>query len=108
VVLDRGLDVRSLLRLDELALEKRDFLGVVELDDVGGTRRRARDQRRDDEHVRVPLEREAGEVGGPQRAVRGRLAVELLEAGLVPLAINRRARTAERGLRLDDLHRMLV
>src|SRR5688572_14736420 len=43
VVLERGLDVGSLLRLDEFALEQRDLLGVVELDDVGGARRRARD-----------------------------------------------------------------
>ena len=38
VVLDRGLDVRRLLRLDELALEEDDLLGVVELDHVGGAR----------------------------------------------------------------------
>ena len=34
VVLLRGLDVRRLLGLDELALEQRDLLGIVELDDV--------------------------------------------------------------------------
>src|SRR5687767_4479577 len=39
VVLDRGLDVSGLLRLDELALEEHDLLGIVELDHVGGARR---------------------------------------------------------------------
>ena len=34
VVLLRRLEVRRLLGLDELALEQRDLLGVVELDDV--------------------------------------------------------------------------
>src|SRR5678816_993158 len=50
VVLERGLDVCRLLRLDELALEGDDFLGVIELDDVGGAGRRARDEVRDDQH----------------------------------------------------------
>ena len=36
VVFRRGLDVRRLLGLDEFALEQRDLLGIVELDDVGG------------------------------------------------------------------------
>src|SRR5688500_2950653 len=59
VVLDRRLDVGRLLRLDDLALEERDLLGIVELHHVGRARGRARDEVRDDEHVRVPLEGEA-------------------------------------------------
>src|SRR5688572_29150133 len=66
VVLERGLDVGRLLRVDELALEQHDFLGVVELDDVGGAGRRARDEVRHHQHVRIPLEGQAGEVARPQ------------------------------------------
>src|SRR5688572_24013141 len=44
VVLDRGLYVSGLLRVDEVALEEHDLLGIVELHHVGGARRRARDQ----------------------------------------------------------------
>ena len=47
VVLDRGFHVRRLLGLDELALEQRDVLGVVELDDVGRPVDAAGDQRAD-------------------------------------------------------------
>ena len=52
VVFGRGFQVRRLLGFDELALEQRDFLGIVELDDVGRPVHAVRDQRTDDEHVR--------------------------------------------------------
>src|SRR5664279_1439495 len=53
VVLGAGLPVRGLLGLDELTLERLDVVRVVELDDVEGLLRALRDQRRDDQHVRV-------------------------------------------------------
>src|SRR5258705_12451027 len=85
-----------------------DLLGVVELHHVAGVGRRARDEGRDDEHVRIPLEREAREVAGPQRAVLRLAASELPEAGLVPLAVYRRAGTAERRLRRHHLYRVPI
>src|SRR5687768_5375877 len=95
VVLDRGLDVCGLLRVDELALEERDLLGVVKLDHVGGASGRAWDQVRDDEHVRIPLEHEPRIVGHPQRAMLHRAAIEILEAGFVPALVGRRAGPGE-------------
>src|SRR5438105_4100081 len=108
VVLDRGLRVRRLLRLDELALEQRDLLGIVELHHVGRAPRRTRDQVRDDQHVRVPLQHQSGEVRHPERAVLGLAAVEELEAGVLPAFIGRRAGLLQTRLRRDDLHRVVL
>ena len=75
VVLDAGFHVGGLLGLDELALEGVDLLGVVELDDVERLLRPLRMQRRDDQHVRVPLDHHVRVVGEPDRAVLRRLAL---------------------------------
>ena len=60
VVLGAGFPVRGLLGLDELALERGDVLGVVELDDVERLLRPLREQRGDDQHVRIPLDHDVG------------------------------------------------
>src|ERR1041385_8653927 len=108
IVLERGLDVGGLLRIDELALEARDFFRIVELDHVGGARRRAGNQARDDEHVRIPLEGEPRKIARPERAVLGLTALEMAQALLVPALVHRRAGALEAGLGRDDLHRIFL
>ena len=95
VVFCAGFPVGGLLGLDELALEGVDVLGIVELDDVERLLRSLRNQRRDDEHVRIPLDHRRRVVGQPDRAVARHRIVEAAlavgEDGVVPLAIGGRA-----------------
>ena len=69
VVLGCSFHVRGLLRVDELALEQSDVLGLVELHDVGGPLDTAREHHAHDQHVRVPLEHDVGVDREPDRAV---------------------------------------
>jgi hypothetical protein len=79
------------LGLDELALEKADLLGIVELDYVGRPADAARVERADHEHVRVPLEHHVRVVGEPDGAVPGFLAAVVVEHRLVPALVGLRA-----------------
>ena len=89
-VLGGGLHVRRLVRLDQSALEERDLLRIVELEDVGGVLRRARDQRADDERVRIPLEHHVGVVDRPYRAVLRELAAAVGEDRVAIAGVVRR------------------
>ncbi|KGX49629.1 hypothetical protein Y025_5569 [Burkholderia pseudomallei TSV32] len=108
VVLDRGLHIGGALRLDELALEQRDFLGVVELDDVRRLLRAARNQPRHHEHVRIPLDHEARVIDHPDRAELRRHAVAITEHLIVPLLVRRAARLRERVVHAHRLHAVPV
>src|SRR2546423_15403080 len=71
VILGRRFHVCRLLRLAELALEKRNILGVIEFDDVARLVDAARDYAADDEDVGVPLDHDVRLDGKPDRAVTG-------------------------------------
>ena len=107
VVLDCRFHIRGLLGGNELGLEQRNVLGVVELDDVERLVDVLRDQRGHDQHVRIPLDHDVRIVGQPDRAVRRQLAVVILEYGLVPALVGLGAGLGERG-HADALHRVPV
>jgi hypothetical protein len=107
VVLDAGLHVGGLLGLDELALEGGDFLGVVELDEVHRPGGADREQRGDDQHVRIPLDHDVRVVGQPDGALRRPVALAVLEHRLVPLLVHVRARL-EGAVDAHGLHRVLL
>src|SRR5688572_1771272 len=108
LVLERGLVVGPLLGLDELGLEERDLLGVVELDHVAARLRARRIERRDDEHVRIPLDHEVRVVREPDRAVRRRLAVAEAQHGVMPFLVRVGAGLSKRLVHADGLHAVPV
>ena len=108
VVFGAGLPVRGLLGLDELALEGDDLFGVEKLDDVECLLRALRVQRRDDEHMRVPLDHDVGVIGQPDGPVFRGLSVAIRQQCVMPFSIGRRPGFRERIVRTDGLHRVVI
>ena len=105
VVFLRGLVIRRLFGFDEFALEERNVLGVVELDHVERAIDRLRNQRADDEHVRIPLDHHVRVIREPDRAVRRRLAAVVIEHRLVPAVVRLGTRARKSVVDAHELHR---
>ena len=65
-------------------------------------------ERGDHEHIRIPLDHHVRVIGEPDRAVRRRLAIAVLEHLVVPRLVRRRARRAEALVHADRLHAIPV
>ena len=108
VILGRRFHVCRLLRLDELALEKGNFLGVIELDDVARLVDAARDYAADNEHMGVPLDHDVRIDGQPDRAVAGHRVAVIAAHRVVPALIGLGPRLGETVVDADGLQRVAI
>ncbi|MOA23046.1 hypothetical protein D3C78_1436460 [compost metagenome] len=88
IVFDGRFHVGGALGFDEFAFERRDFLGVVELDNVHRFLRALRVQRGQHQHVRVELDHVGRKVRDPDRAEVGRVAFAERQQAVVPLLVH--------------------
>ena len=105
VVLMRGLEIGGSLGLDEIALEQGDFFRVIELHHIGGVLRRARNERRHHQYVRIPLQHHVRVVQHPDGTEGGVLAFAIVAYRFMPAFVDWCTGTRKIFLDPDHLHR---
>ena len=96
VVLDAGFHIGRLLCFDKLTLKGRNLFWVVKLHHVHGLVHAHGEQGGDGQHVRIPLHHDVRVVGEPDGALFGRHTATVIEQGLLPAFVHRRATSGVR------------
>ena len=108
VVFQTGFHVSGLLGLNKLALESGNFFRVIKLHHIECFVNAHGVQRRDRQHMGVPLEHDVGVVGEPDGALAGLLLAAVGLQRVLPALVDRAAGTAPGMSQTNGLHRVVL